>query len=72
MTELKTLVEFMRANGVLHLKQNGVELTLDPEYQAPVSEVKSEGAVRIEPPPRRKDGLTPEQQIETYGYEIED
>lgn len=34
--ELKQLIKFLRANGVVSYKHQGLELLLDPNFKAPV------------------------------------
>ena len=64
----RTLIEFLRANGVVHYAANGVTLTLLPE----VPRAPEPDAPEVAKDERkRKDGLTRDQQLELYGFEME-
>jgi hypothetical protein len=71
---MQTLIDFMRENGVVHLKVHEFELELAPVEEAGDIVVTADANERPAPvaeeEPRRKDGLTKEQQIELYGCEM--
>lgn len=69
MTDLKTLIDFLRANGVSHYRHGEMELML--HEVAPVKEemgFKRTVADEVfDPPKRGADGLTAEEQEALYG-----
>ena len=66
---MKTLIDFLRANGVLEYVGSGVRLALLPDAPggAPAEEAPVPVAQEVEV---RKDGLTPAQQFDLYGREM--
>jgi hypothetical protein len=66
-TEVLTLIDDLRARGVLYFKQGDLEINLGPvpeKEDAPVDKPPKEGK-------RGKDGLTAEEQEKVYGRVID-
>lgn len=61
-----TIVERLRALGVVQFKAAGLELTILPDAPT-VAEVPEPSRAVEQPPKRGKDGLTRDEQIEMYG-----
>lgn len=68
-TEIQTLVEWLRGNGVRHFKSADLELVIDP-----LPEKEDEPAVDnpAKTGKRGKDGYTAEEQIQNYGFQCSD
>ncbi len=64
LSELKELVDFLRAEGVMHYRCGDTELTLGPPTKEAPIEKEPENPL---PPKLGKDGLTAEQQRSLYG-----
>lgn len=69
MDDLGRLVDFLRSRGVVSYSGGGIALSLLPE--APALRVEEPRQV-VEPERKRKDGLTPSEQIVFYGRVIDE
>jgi hypothetical protein len=68
--DLTTLIDFLRAKGVLSYSAGGISLSLLPDEPPPPA--KPEEPRQVEPPKLGSDGLTAEQQVELYGRAFSD
>lgn len=65
--KLKRLIAFLRAEGVSAFASGDLTLSLSPQVEF----FDEPGAApKVEDPPRKKDGLTPAQQLDLYGQEM--
>ena len=68
--DLGDLIDFLRTKGVLHFSMDGLTLALMPDQPAR-GEVSAPEKTDLSPPKRGRDGLTREEQIETYGRQMD-
>ncbi len=70
--DLSEQIEFLRSEGVLVYKAEGLELTLLPNKPAPpVKEKKRSAEEAFEPKKKGADGLSAEEQETLYGVRID-